>query len=384
MAMRAKRVAERRRKENQRRLMIVLSIVLVIVIIFVGGSLLRNKKEKTDEIALNDTLADSQSVEGITLNDAEQNARAILEEAEKSELTADGNAEESSPEISIPLLNSSEYQFQKTDASIELTNPEVTSTYALVVDLSDNHVVAQRNAYDRINPASMTKILTLLVAAERVTNLDDTFTMTIDITDYAYVHDCSSVGFFDGEVVTIRDLLYGTILPSGGDAAVGLATYVAGSHEAFVELMNQKLLELGLSGTAHFTNCVGLYDDNHYCSIYDMAVILEAAMKNNLCREVLNTRTYTTSNTEQHPEGITVSNWFMRRIEDKEMGGEILGAKTGYVVQSGNCAASCYKRADGTEFICVTGDASSSWRAIYDHVAAYNIYAAGNTAYVKQ
>ena len=88
--------------------------------------------------------------------------------------------------------------------------------------------------------------------------------------------------------------------------------------------------------------------------------------------------------TEQHPEGITVSNWFMRRIEDKEMGGTILGAKTGYVVQSGSCAASCYERNDGTEFICVTADAHSSWRAIYDHVAAYNIYAAGNTSYTKQ
>ena len=253
-----------------------------------------------------------------------------------------------------------------------------------MVDLSKKEVVAQKNAYERINPASMTKILTLLVASEHVTNLDDTFTMTLDITDYAYVNDCSSVGFLDGEVVTVKDLLYGTILPSGGDAAVGLATYVAGSQEAFVDMMNQKIEELGLADSAHFTNCVGLYDGNHYCSIYDMAVMLEAAMENDLCRQVLNTRSYTTSMTEQHPEGITVSNWFMRRIEDKEMGGTILGAKTGYVVQSGNCAASCYERNDGTEFICVTADAHSSWRAIYDHVAAYNIYAAGNTSYTKQ
>ena len=230
----------------------------------------------------------------------------------------------------------------------------------------------------------MTKILTLLVACENITKPDDTFTMTLDITDYAYVHDCSSVGFLDGETVTVKDLLYGTILPSGGDAAVGLATYVAGSQEAFVEKMNQKLADLGLSQTAHFTNCVGLYDENHYCTIYDMAVILNAAMKNEQCREILNTRTYTTSATEQHPEGITVSNWFLRRIEDKDMGGTIMGAKTGYVVQSGNCAASFYKRDDGTEFVCVTADAHSGWRAIYDHVAAYNIYAAGNTSYTKQ
>ena len=77
----------------------------------------------------------------------------------------------------------------------------------------------------------MTKILTLLVAAEHVTDLDDTFTITREITDYSYSNDCSAVGFDDGETVTVRDLLYGTILPSGADAAAGLAFYVSGSLE---------------------------------------------------------------------------------------------------------------------------------------------------------
>lgn len=96
-------------------------------------------------------------------------------------------------------------------------------------------------------PASMTKILTVLVAAEHVTDLDDTFTITKEITDFSYSHDCSAVGFLDEETVTVRDLLYGTILPSGGDAAAGLACYVAGSMDAFVDMMNEKLAELGLS-----------------------------------------------------------------------------------------------------------------------------------------
>ena len=79
----------------------------------------------------------------------------------------------------------------------------------------------------------MTKVLTILVAAEHIMEeeLDDTFTMTREITDYSYINDCSSVGFLEGEQVTIRDMFYGTILPSGCDAAVGLATYVAGSHD---------------------------------------------------------------------------------------------------------------------------------------------------------
>lgn len=217
----------------------------------------------------------------------------------------------------------------------------------------------------------------VLVAAEHITEaeLDDTFTMTIDITDYCYVNGCSVVGLMVDETVPVRELFYGTILSSGADAALGLATYVAGSQEAFVALMNEKLEELGIADTAHFTNCVGLYDEAHKCTVSDMAVILEAAMDNDLCREVLGARTYETLPTADHPEGQILSNWFLRRIEDKDTGGiEVTGAKTGYVVESGNCAASCGETADGRRYICVTADAYSSWRAIYDHVALYKTY----------
>ncbi|MBE5865528.1 MAG: D-alanyl-D-alanine carboxypeptidase [Lachnospiraceae bacterium] len=273
----------------------------------------------------------------------------------------------------IVTAGNGKYEAHTTDAT---TAPpgEVESTNVVFIDLESGDVLAQRGYKEVVNPASMTKVLTLLVAAEHVTDLDDTFTITIDITDYSYVNDCSNVGFEVGETVTVRDLLYGTILPSGGDAAVGLATYVAGSHEAFVEMMNDKLEELGLSGTAHFTNCVGIYDKNHHCSVYDMAMIMEAALANDLCREVLGARTYTTSSTAQHPEGITISNWFIRRIEDKDTGGEILGAKTGYVNESGSCAVSYGVDASGKGYVCATTGAHSSWRCIYDHVALYKTY----------
>ena len=128
---------------------------------------------------------------------------------------------------------------------------------------------------------------------------------------------------------------------------------------------------MGLAQTAHFTNCVGLYDEAHHCSVYDMAMIIEAAMDDPFCREVLSAHTYTTSVTEQHPEGIILSNWFLRRIEDKDNGKMVLGAKTGYVVQSGNCAASYAQDVAGNAYVCVTGNATSSWRCIYDHVEIY-------------
>ena len=107
-------------------------------------------------------------------------------------------------------------------------------------------------------------------------------------------------------------------------------------------------------------------------------MILEAAIENELCREVMSAHTYTTSNTQEHPEGITISNWFLRRIEDKDTGGEVVCGKTGYVVQSGNCAASYGIDNAGKGYICVTADSTSSWRCIYDHVALYRQFSTGN------
>lgn len=266
------------------------------------------------------------------------------------------------------------YSAKIDDDTPYIASEDVISSYAILLDLDTGEVVAQKDARTVISPASMTKILTLLVAAEHITDPDDTFTMTLDITDYAYVNDCSTAGFLENETVTVRDLMYGTILPSGGEAAAALAVYTAGSLDAFVDMMNDKLEELGLSGTAHFTNCVGLYDEDHHCSVYDMAMILKAAAENETCREVLSAHTYTTSATEQHPEGIILSNWFLRRIEDKDTHGEVICAKTGFVDQSGNCGASYAISNSGGHYICVTGNAWSSWRCIYDHVAIYQEY----------
>ena len=271
------------------------------------------------------------------------------------------------------------YEAKATEDTLTLGD-EIVSSYAVMVDLDNRQILAGKKAKTRINPASMTKVLTVLVAAEHLEDLgqlDDIFTITLEITDYGYVNDCSSAGFSKDEKVTVRDLFYGTVLPSGADAAVALATYIAGDQEKFVGMMNDKLKELGLSDTAHMTNCVGIYDEDHYCTVYDMAMVMEAAVENEWCREVLATHTYTTSETLQNPEGITISNWFLRRIEDKDTGGEVLCGKTGYVVQSGNCAASYGMDSSGKEYICVTADASSVWRCIEDHAALYKQFAQG-------
>lgn len=265
----------------------------------------------------------------------------------------------------------------KETASTVKLDKEVISKYAILIDLKTNTVLAEKNPDAMISPASMTKIMTVLVAAERQKDLNALCSVTTDVTDFCFRNGCSAVNFCVGEQIPVRDLFYGTILPSGADAAMMLANRTGGSQKGFAALMNSKLKSLGLSKTANFTNCIGIYDKNHHCTVRDMAILLRAAVKNDFCRQVLSTRTYTTTATAQHPHGLTVSNWFLRRIEDKDMGGiSVQCAKTGYIHQSGNCAASYATDAAGNGYICVTGMSTSSWRCIYDHVALYKQFAA--------
>lgn len=284
------------------------------------------------------------------------------------------------PEVPAPVVQPEEdipepvYAVQRTDETQTITET-LNSARAVVIDVDTGLVLAEQEGQTVMNPASMTKILTLLVAVEHLEDLDQTFTMHIGITDYCYVNGCSVVGYELGEVMTARELLYGCILPSGADACLALAEMTAGSHEAFVAWMNEKLEELGLSDTAQFTNCVGIYDEAHHCTVQDMALILKAALDNDLCREVLSTKKYATAVTEQHPNGQNLSNWFLRRIEDLDTGAlEVRYAKTGYVNEAGSCAASCAETGEGRRYLCVTAGAGSSWQVIRDHAALYNAY----------
>lgn len=348
---RHRQILEQMRREKRRQQLIrriLLRIVLPLCLIVLTGGIIFSLVKKASARTEQTVAAAAQTASSAAVSTSEEAA-------------AEASTAPAAP-----------FSAAKTDTTADPGNG-VGSKYAILVNLQTNEILYDRESDTRINPASMTKVLSCLVAAEQMKSLDDTYTITQEDTDFSYVNGCSQVGFEPGEKVTVRDLLYGLILSSGGDAASGLANYTAGSMDAFVEMMNQKLDELGLSGTAHFTNDAGIYDENHYCTAYDMAMIMEAAMKNDVCREVMSAHTYTTSQTTEHPDGLLISNWFLRRIEDKDCGGTVVCAKTGYVEQSGNCAVSYATDADGNGYIAVTADAWSGWRAIFDHVALYKM-----------
>ena len=395
---RAKIEKMRKEKERQERFWKMVkigvpSVIALVVIVlvfhqFVGVGLIdriQEKKklreqeqqaheEKMEALSQNPDAAGFDVVSGVdqTAND---NAPVLAEDENSFETPADTSAGQLSPFMEGYSSGAEALAAHTTDQTTGFST-EVLSNYGVLMDAETGEIRAMRNAAERMSPASMTKVLTVLVAAENLPDpdLEKKVTITIETTDFSYRNDCSAVGFSVDEQVTVRDLFYGTILPSGGDAAHALATYVAGSMDGFTDLMNEKLRQLGLSSSAHFTNCVGLYDEDHYCTIYDMAIIMDAAMRNEFCREVLSAHVYTTTKTEQHPEGITISNWFLRRIEDKDCGGLVVGAKTGYVVQSRNCAVSYATDGSGHPYICATGMAGGGWKCIYDHVRIYKAF----------
>ena len=301
---------------------------------------------------------------------AAEASRKAAEEAAAAEASRKA-AEETAAAVKV------DYSFKVPESIAEIPE-EVGSSYALLVDVDSGTIVAGRDYDTVMNPASMTKILTLLVAVENIdlSKLDtDTEEITQEISNYVWQNQMSQVGWQIGDTPTIRSLLYGTILPSGADAAQALAIYTAGSEEEFVDLMNKKLADLGISDTAHFTNVVGAYDEDHYCTALDMATILRAAIDNELCREVLSCHYY-----EVPPSGgedssaIGISNWFLRRIEDKDTHGEVVCAKTGYVGEAGFCCASFQESDDGGRYICVTADGAGIWPCIYDHVNIYTAF----------
>ncbi len=267
------------------------------------------------------------------------------------------------PKITYPDIPDSAKEFGE----------EVISEVGVLLDLENNSVIAERDCQKKIYPASLTKIMTLIVAVENIEDYSKTFTMTHDILSPLYADDASMAGFSENEKITMTDLLYGTILPSGADAATGLAISVSGSESEFVKLMNEKAERLGLKNT-HFMNCTGLHDDKQYSTAVDIAVMLEYALQDDMCREILSTYQYKTKVTKEHPEGILLeSTMFSRMYGDEAEGVTILGGKTGYTAEAGNCLAS-FAVKDGKEYIAVTVKGQSKWKPIFDSFEIYEKY----------
>lgn len=262
---------------------------------------------------------------------------------------------------------------EKSNNYINIDSEKINSPYISLIDVKNNQLIAGRESETKIYPASMTKVMTLIVAVENVKDKNASYTFGFEMLNRLFLEDASVAGFLENETIDFNELLYGLILPSGAEAAEGLAELVAGSQDAFVELMNKKCNELGLSNT-HFMNVSGLYNDNQYTTCTEMAMIMNYAMSNPECAKVLSTYQYTTKTTEQHPEGILLTSTMFSRMYGTEVEGvTITAGKTGYTNEAGHCMVS-YATKDDNSYICVTAYAGNKWHSIFDSFEIYGNY----------
>lgn len=261
-----------------------------------------------------------------------------------------------------------------TSAEAITSGVSLYSPNAILMRLNGSSVPVEENADQRIYPASLTKIMTVLVAIEQSDNLKKQIVMQKDWYDELVAADASMAGFLPGEQIAVKDLLYGAILCSGAECCVALATDVAESQTAFVALMNQKARQLGMNNT-HFTNVTGLHQDDHYSTVRDLALMLQNALKNKTFRQIFTSKRYSISSTNRHPQGMTItSSLFSKLSSSSVQGGQILGGKTGYTQQAGLCLATLAVQ-NGSESILITAGAPGDHKTEQFHIMdALNIY----------
>lgn len=261
------------------------------------------------------------------------------------------------------------------DPSVSISPDKLNSSNAILIRLKDHSILMQKNSEEKIYPASLTKMMTAIVAIENLPDLKKEIKLTNSTFQGLYEADASIAGFQPGEQVKAIDLLYGVMLPSGAECCIGLADQIAGSEQDFVKKMNQKAADLGMDNT-HFDNAIGLHNENHYTTVKDLSILLSYALQNDTFREIFTSSRHSTQPTNKHPGGITFYNTMFEELNNQNIiDGEILGGKTGYTDEAGLCLASLAK-VGKQEYILISagakGDHHSEQYNITDALAVYN------------
>jgi len=261
------------------------------------------------------------------------------------------------------------------DPSVSISSDKLNSPNAILIRLKDQTILMQKNSEEKIYPASLTKMMTVIVAIEELPDLKEEIKLTNSTFQGLYEADASMAGFQPGEQVRAIDLLYGVMLPSGAECCIGLADWIAGSEQNFVKIMNQKAADLGMTNT-HFENATGLHNKNHYTTVKDLSMLLSYALQNDTFREIFTSSRHSTQPTNKHRGGITFYSTMFEDLNNQNIiGGEILGGKTGYTDAAGLCLASLAK-VGKQEYILITAGAKGNHKSeqynVTDALAIYS------------
>ena len=239
------------------------------------------------------------------------------------------------------------------DGSIQMPTIDIDAKASILVNAETGEIIHANNEKEKMYPASCTKIMTALLALEKC-NLDDVVTMQEeDFTDVK--NGASNAGLKIGEKITVENLLYCLMLPSGNEAANALARTVAGSVDEFVQMMNDRAKELGCVNT-HFANPNGLHNDNHYTCAYDLYLIAQQAMQNSTFAPVVNTAQKKLPATNKNPERVIyTTNHLILSSYSSIYYDNCYGIKTGHTSQAGYCLVSYAKQSGYTYYSVVLG-----------------------------
>lgn len=253
-----------------------------------------------------------------------------------------------------------------TDES-QYSPSDTTSEAAGLFDITDGQVMYSKNAFERLYPASITKVMTALIAI-KYGDLTDMVTVTEDavITEAG----ATLAGIHPGDQLTMEQLLYGLMLPSGNDAGAAIAVHMAGSIDAFAELMNREAQKLGATGT-HFMNPHGLTNADHYTTAYDLYLIFNEALKQPEFRKVTGTTSYTADYTDGSGNPVSTTweggNWYMVGQRQTPDGLTVFSGKTGTTSAAGFCLIMASRDQKEKEYISVVLKAPSR-PGLYDNM----------------
>jgi D-alanyl-D-alanine carboxypeptidase len=235
---------------------------------------------------------------------------------------------------------------QEADTAGWPAAPFVHAPAAILVEMESGAVLYGKNIHERHFPASITKLLTALIAYENL-GLEDTISATDETTD-GLPWDSSMAGFEKGQTFTVKDVLYGLMVSSGNDAANMLAEKTAGSKKKFPKLMNERAEELGCHDS-HFANAHGIHDPDHYTSVYDMAQIARAYFSYEDLSRIAGADSYTARSEEGKKTEVYSKN---KLIQGKIHLEGLVGSKTGYTDMARETLATCAEQ-NGMKLICI-------------------------------
>ncbi len=243
----------------------------------------------------------------------------------------------------------------------------ITAEAAGVFGIQTPRTIYSKNVLEKLYPASTTKIMTALIAI-KYGNLSDEVT----VTEEAVITESGATlcGIKPGDKLTLEQLLYGLMLPSGNDAGTAIAVHMAGSVEGFAEMMNREAKALGATGT-HFTNPHGLHSEDHYTTAYDLYLIFHEALKYPKFREITGSTAYTANYQSASGEMVSTTwkggNWYMTGEKETPDGLTVFGGKTGTTQAAGYCLVMGSKDDSSEEYISVIMKAPSR-PGLYDNM----------------